>query len=77
MPGLDFPNMIHYKQILQLSTGYSSLNDYQHKTGHCDSGLCEREQVETVQHYLLECHLYEDETSSLFTRLRDELGSTH
>ena len=30
-----------FKQILQLRTGYSMLNDYRHKLGQCESGLCE------------------------------------
>ena len=71
---LDIPNTRHYKQILQLRTGYSLLNDYRHKLGQCDSGLCECGQMETVQHYLLECHLYEEERAVLFNGLREQLG---
>ena len=50
-PRLDFPNTRMFKQILQLRTGYSILNDYRHKLGQCESGLCECGQMETVQHY--------------------------
>ena len=35
-PRLDFRML---KQILQLRTGYSMLNDYRHKLGQCESGL--------------------------------------
>ena len=71
---LDIPNTRHKKQILQLRTGYSLLNDYRHKLGQCDSGLCECGQMETVQHYLLECHLYEEERAVLFNGFRELLG---
>ena len=30
--------------------------------------------METVQHYLLECHLYEEERAVLFNGLREQLG---
>ena len=33
---LDFPNTKHHKQILQLRTGYSLLNDYRYKLGQCE-----------------------------------------
>ena len=73
-PRLDFPNTKQYKQILQLRSGYSLLNDYRHKLGQCESELCECGQVETVQHCLLECHLYEEARINLFTRLREQIG---
>ena len=63
-----------FKQILQLRTGYSILNDYRHKLGQCESGLCECGQMETVQHYLLQCQLYEEERNILYNRLREQLG---
>ena len=73
-PRLDFPNTRIFKQILQLRTGYSILNDYRHKLGQSESGLCECGQMETVQHYLLQCQLYEEERGILFNRLREQLG---
>ena len=73
-PRLDFPNTRMFKQILQLRTGYSILNDYRHKLGQCESGLCECGQMETVQHYLLQCQLYEEERNILYNRLREQLG---
>ena len=63
-----------FKQILQLRTGYSILNHYRHKLGQCASGLCECGQMETVQHYLLQCQLYEEERNILYNRLREQLG---
>ena len=50
------------------------LNDYRHKLGQCESGLCECGQKETVQHYLLQCQLYEEERNILCKRLREQLG---
>ena len=71
---LDFPNTRIFKQILQLNTGYSILNDYWHKLGQCESGLCECGQMETVHHFLLQCQLYEEGRGILFNRLRKQLG---
>ena len=65
-PRLDFPNTRIFKQIFQLRTGYSILNDYRHKLGQCETGLCECGQMETVQHFLLQCQLYEEERGILF-----------
>ena len=59
-PRLDFPNIKMFKQILQLRTGYSKLNDYRHKLGQVETRFCECGQVETVQHFLLECPMYEE-----------------
>ena len=73
-PRLDFPNTRMFKRILQLRTGYSILNDYRHKLGQCESGLCECGQMETVQHYLRQCQLYEEERNILYNRLREQLG---
>ena len=71
---MDFPNTMIFKQILQLRMGYSILNGYRHKLGQSESGLCECGQMETVQHYLLQCQLYEGERGILFDRLREQLG---
>ena len=57
------------KQILQLRTGYSILNDYRHKLGQCECA-----QMETVQYYLLQCQLYDEERDILYNRLREQLG---
>ena len=50
------------------------INDYRHKLGQCESELCECGQIETVQHYLLQCQLYEEERNILYNRLREQLG---
>ena len=36
-PRLDFPNIKMFKQILQLRTGYSKLNDCRHKLGQVET----------------------------------------
>ena len=38
-PRLDFPNIKMFKQILQLRTGYSKLNDYRHKLGQVETSV--------------------------------------
>ena len=50
------------------------LNDYRHKLGQCASGLCECGQMETVQHYLLQCQLNLEERNILYNGLREQLG---
>ena len=60
--------------MLQLRTGYSKLNDYRHKLGQVETRYCECGQIETVQHYLLECPLYDEARYTLLKRLREELG---
>ena len=59
-PRLDYPNIKLYKKMLQLRTGYSKLNDYRHKLGQVETRYCECGQIETVQHYLLDCPLYDE-----------------
>ena len=49
-------------------------NDYRHKGGQWESGLCECGQMETVEHYLLQCQLCEEERTKLYNRLREQLG---
>ena len=60
--------------MLQLRTGYSKLSDYRHKLGHVGTRFCECGQIETVQHYLLECPLYDEARYTLMKRLREQLG---
>ena len=73
-PRLDYPNIKLYRQMLQLRTGYSKMNDYRHKLGQVETRFCECEQIETVQHCLLECPLYDEARYTLLKRLREELG---
>ena len=72
-PRLDYPNIKLYEKMLQLRTGYSKLNDYRHKLGQVETRYCECGQIETVQHYLLECPLYDEARYTLLKRLREEL----
>ena len=73
-PRLNYPNIKLYKQMLQLRTGYSKLSDYRHKLGQVESRFFECGQIETVQHYLLECPLYDEARYTLMKRLREQLG---
>ena len=57
---LDYPIIKLYKKMLQLRTGYSKLNDFDIKLGQVETRYCECGQIETVQHYLLECPLYDE-----------------
>ena len=58
----DNPTRTAFSQILQLQTGYSQLNEYRHKLGQAKTNQCECGQVETMEHYLIECPLQEQET---------------
>ena len=60
--------------MLQLRTGYSKLNDYRHKLAQVETRYYECGQIETVQHYLLECPLYDEARYTLMKRLREQLG---
>ena len=62
-----------FKQILQLRTGYSKLNDYRHKLGQVETRFCECGEVENVQHFLLGCPLYEEARYILLNRLIEQL----
>ena len=52
-------------------TGYSKLSDYRHKLGQVETRFGECGQIETVQHYLLECPLYDEARYTLMKRLRN------
>ena len=72
-PGLAYV-LVHLPVSSVLYGGgfaYSMLNDYRHKLGQCESGLCECGQMETVQHYLLQCQLYEEERNILYNSITD------
>ena len=45
------------------------LKDYQLKLGISDSNLCECDQIETVEHYLLHCEKYFNEREALRTHI--------
>lgn len=76
-PKHDFPNHKIYSILLQLRTGYSQLNDYRSKIGLVSSNLCLCGQVETTEHYLLDCELYEEERLELIHNLHTQMGEAH
>ena len=39
-----------------------------------ETRFCECGQIDTVQHYLLKCSLYDESRNTLLKRLREELG---
>ena len=55
------------KVISQLRLGYT-LNEYRHKVGLQDSPNCSCGKIETVDHYICECELYELELQKLLTQ---------
>ena len=70
----DFPNHFKYNILLQLRTGYSQLNQYRNKLGQVHSALCECGEVETTEHFFLECHIHEVQRLELFHNLHTQLG---
>ena len=62
---LDLLSKDLFPTILQLRTGYCSLNEYRYKLNQCESSECVCGDIETVQHFILECPLYEDNRQKL------------
>ena len=54
-PKLDYPDHKNFSSLLQLRTGYSQLKDYRHKLEQVESNKCECGDMETTEHFLLEC----------------------
>jgi hypothetical protein len=52
-------------QIAQLRTGHCGLNKYLHRFKKRDDPKCECGRVETVEHFLLECHSYVEQRNEL------------
>ena len=71
---IDFPNTISYRNIAKLRLGYNQLKDYQLKLGISDSNLCDCNQIETVEHYLLHCEKYFNEREALRTHIFNTTG---
>lgn len=71
---LDIPCKNLGSSILQLRTGYNHLNEYKYKLSQCDSAECECGDIETVQHFLLDCPLYEEHRQRLQSNLFLHLG---
>ena len=57
----------------QLRLGYT-LNEYRHKVGLQDSPNCNCGRIETVDHYICKCELYELERQKLLTQLFYQTG---
>ena len=55
---INFNNLSSQRQLLQLQSGYC-LNDYLCKIGIKDTRLCKCGEVETIDHFIEECCLYE------------------
>ena len=62
------------KAISQLRTGYANLNEYLFKCGLKDSDKCECGEIETCDHFLLRCPVYETQREFLKKRLFQQLG---
>ena len=73
----DIPTKRAYSHILQLQTGYSQLNEYRHKLGQTKTNQCTCGQVETTEHYLTECTLYEQQRNLMAMALGRNIGLYH
>ena len=71
---IDIPNVKSYRNIAKLRLGYNNLKEYQHKIGNTDTNLCECGEVETVEHYLLNCKNYFNEREALRTHIFNTVG---
>ena len=71
---LDLPSKDLFPIIHQLRTGYCKLNEYRFKVNQCESLECDCGEIETVQHFLLEFPLYEEERDQLLKNLFSQLG---
>ena len=72
---IDYPNTISYRNIANLRLGYNQLRDYQFKLGTSNNNLCECNQLETVEHYLLHCERYFNEREALRTHIFNTTGT--
>jgi len=63
----------HIVLISRLRTGHCHLNQYLHRFNIIETAECEcGAERETVEHYLLNCELYEEERDALRRRVRRE-----
>ena len=67
------PFITEKRAISQLRLGYV-LNEYRYKVGLQESPKCRCGEIETVEHYICECQLYEMERRSLLTYLFYQTG---
>ena len=69
IPAYMFMPFIQVKKVIsQLRLGYT-LNEYRHKVGLQDSPNCSCGRIETVDHYICACELYELKRQKLLTQL--------
>ena len=71
---LDYPNPSIGRIMTELRTGYSHLNYYRHQIGISPSPLCECGGIETTEHYLLHCTIYEPERIQLRNKIAELVG---
>ena len=73
-PAYMFVPFIEEKEVIsQLRLGYT-LNEYRFKIGLQESPLCSCGALETVDHYICECEVYEFDRQKLLTRLFYQTG---
>ena len=70
----DFPNKKLYSQTAQLRIGHAKLNDYMYNVGVSDTRNCSCREVETIEHYLLNCENYFNEKERMRTVLFQQTG---
>ena len=71
----DFPSKDCFSVLIQLRTGYCSLNYYKHQVGHSSiEPSCVCSAIETVSHYLLECPEHEDIREDMMKDLITAVG---
>ena len=72
----DFPDKKSYNLIAQLRIGYARLNDYLFKIGVSQTRNCSCGEMETIEHYLLNCEKYFNERERMRTILFQQTGIT-
>ena len=72
----DFPDKKSYNLIAQLRIGYARLNDYLFKIGVSQTRNCNCGEIETIEHYLLNCENYFNERERMRTVLFQQTGIT-
>ncbi|MEW8544970.1 MAG: reverse transcriptase domain-containing protein [Candidatus Thiodiazotropha sp.] len=73
---IDIPDTKSYRQIAKLRLGYNTLKNYQYKIGNTQSNLCTCGEIETVEHYLLDCDKYFNEREKMRTHIFNLSGTS-
>ncbi|CAG2238066.1 unnamed protein product [Mytilus edulis] len=74
IPIFDFPSKEIFSILIQLRTGYTTLNYYKQRTGQDTTDLCSCGIKETQQHYLTECPNYESYREEMYQQITKEIG---